>query len=254
MFYLQNQNANGSVIAVTSAATSLYSLINTAASTTLDNAGYSFKANGLNILPEDGDVRILFDSVLSPTSTKGMLLTQGTQYFFRNVPLDKMKLIRTGGSNVSCSIGVGICESSEVTTAVAGVGSTAIVEAVDVTKLGGISINLGLGAVSTGTQRVVLGTNTHTYAETTVGDSATSVSLLAANSARGMATVRNGSTAAMYISKTATATSSSPVKVSSGGIYELPIERNGDVYKGALTAIWDSDAGGSAYVEESTIS
>lgn len=131
-------------------------------------------------------------------------------------------------------------------------GSTG--DKVDVTKLGGVSINLGTGAVSTGTQRVVLGTNTHTYAETIVGDSASSVTLLAANSARGMATIQNNSSAVMSISKTGTATTSSPIRLEQYQIYELPIERNGDVYKGALTAIWASDAGGSAYVEESTIS
>lgn len=157
MFYLQGQNANGSVIAVTSTATNLYDLINTAASTTLAYAGYSFKANGINILPEDGDVRILFDSSLSPTASKGMLLTAGTQYFLRNVPLDKMKLIRAGGTNVSCSIAIGICDATEASTAVAGVGSSSLVEAVDVAKVGGVAINLGAGVATTGTQRVAIG-------------------------------------------------------------------------------------------------
>lgn len=122
MFYLQGQNANGSVIAVTSTATRLFDLINTAASTTLDRAGYSFKANGVNIRPEDGDIRVTFSEGISPTSTKGELLVRGMQYFFRNVPLDKMKLIRTGSSNVNCSIAVGVCDPGEATAA-AGSGS-----------------------------------------------------------------------------------------------------------------------------------
>lgn len=209
MFYLQGQNANGSVIAVTSTATNLYDLINTAASTTLERAGYSFKANGINILPEDGDVRILFDSTLSPTASKGMLLTAGTQYFLRNVPLDKMKLIRTGGTNVSCSIGIGICDATETSTAVAGVGSSSLVEAVDVAKMGGIAVNMNSGNTDTGTQRVVLGSG-GTSTRTTVTPSLSSQALIAANTSRkGLRIVHTATDPSqnLWIAAAATATS-----------------------------------------------
>lgn len=118
MFYLQHQNANGQKIAVTSTATRLFDLINTAASTTLSLAGFSHKANGLNITPEDGDIRVVFAEGITPTSSLGEKLSQGTTYFFRNIPLEKMKLIRVGSSNVNCSVVVGICDPSEVTAAV----------------------------------------------------------------------------------------------------------------------------------------
>lgn len=248
MYIFKPESAASMKITVTDAATSLYSLMDTAGSSTNSENYYEdLKANALIIRAEDGDVRWL--SKVSPTSTAGNLIKSGSSKTITNIDLTGFKLIRTGGTNVTCTVQIGRVESGEGDSDSSEGGS-----AINVSQLGGNTIDTGLGATSTGTQRVTIGTNTFTYAETTVGDSATSVTLLAANAARGMATIRNGSTSAMYISKTATATTSSPVKLASGAIYELPLERGTGVYKGALTAIWDSDAGGSAYIEESTVS
>ena len=251
MFYLQGQNANGSVIAVTNTATNLYDLVNTAASTTLANAGYNFKANGINILPEDGDVRILFDSVLSPTASKGMLLTQGTQYFLRNVPLDKMKLIRTGGANVNCSIGIGICDATETSTAVAGVGSSAIVEAVDVAKMGGIAVNMNSGNTDTGTQRVVLGSGA-TPTRTTVTPSLASQTLIASNTSRkGLMVVSTAvdPTQQIWISTAATATSANFfTKLVGSAVVDL-YDAAEWPYSGAWTIISDVASGTLQVIE-----
>lgn len=116
MYYYKHQNANASVIAVTNTATNIFDLLNTAGSTTLGNAGYPALVNGIDITPEDGDIRILFNN--TPTASKGQLLSSGTTYMFRNIPLANMKLIRTGGSNVSCSVALGTCKDDECSTAV----------------------------------------------------------------------------------------------------------------------------------------
>jgi len=95
------------------------------------------------------------------------------------------------------------------------------------------------------------GTATHTTTETTVGDSATSVTLLAANTARTMAVIRNSSTARLYVAFGATATTASPYFLDQDDILELPILAGSEVYRGIITGIWASDAGFSAYIQES---
>lgn len=231
MFYLQGQNANGSVIAVTSTATNLYDLINTAASTTLERAGYSFKANGINILPEDGDVRILFDSTLSPTASKGMLLTAGTQYFLRNVPLDKMKLIRTGGTNVSCSIGIGICDATETSTAVAGVGSSALVEAVDVAKIGGAATAAAAALADATANPTVgsFGSYTETYNGTTW------------DRARGGQTSNSATVTGMANVLSMARYDSSPTARTTGQFGNLQADANGDLQTNLATLISGED-------------
>lgn len=112
MYFERFQNANASTISVTGTATDVFDLINTAGGTTLVRAGFSSKVNGLIIHPENGDVRMLFDGN-TPTASKGFLVRQGTIGTFANVPLDKLKLIRTGSTNVTCSLHIGICDSSE---------------------------------------------------------------------------------------------------------------------------------------------
>lgn len=115
MYIEKHQNAAGCKITVTSTATSLFALINTAASTTLENAGFSSRVNAINLTVEDGDIRVFFDGN-TPTATNGILLSSGNVYYYRGVPLDKMKLIRVSG-NVVCSVEVGHSDASESTNA-----------------------------------------------------------------------------------------------------------------------------------------
>lgn len=94
-------------ISVTGTATSLLSLINTAAASSFADTANSFnKLDGLNITPEDGSVRISFFPSLTPTATAGYLLQQGIPYCFRFKDLDNVKLIATSGT-VKCSVEVG---------------------------------------------------------------------------------------------------------------------------------------------------
>lgn len=117
MLYYQHQNVNGYSISVTSSASYLYDLINTAASTTDVRAGFPSDANAVDITPEDGEVRVVFSDSIDPTTALGQKLAAGSTYRFRGVPLTKMKLIRVGGSNVACTVVVGKSTAEESTSA-----------------------------------------------------------------------------------------------------------------------------------------
>ena len=81
-----------------------------------------------------------------------------------------------------------------------------------------------------------------------VGDSASSVTVLAANAARRGATFFNESTAILYLKFGATAsTTSYAVQIPSLAYYELPFG-----YTGICDGIWASDAGGNVQVTEVT--
>lgn len=76
-----------------------------------------------------------------------------------------------------------------------------------------------------------------TTTSTNVASSATSVSLLAANSDRKFASFRNDSTAIAYIELGATATTSSTYRLDPQGFLSL------DNYTGAISCIWASANG-----------
>lgn len=117
MIIKPSPNINGQKITVTGTATSLYSLINTAASMSATYAGYPPDTDGLDIIPEDGDIRVTWDGT-TPTASLGELLSSGTLYRFRGRALANMKLIRVSG-NVACSVVLGkstMGESESATT------------------------------------------------------------------------------------------------------------------------------------------
>lgn len=79
-----------------------------------------------------------------------------------------------------------------------------------------------------------VGTKATSTTSTNVASSATSVSLLAANSDRKFASFRNDSTAIAYIELGATATTSSAYRLDPQGFLSL------DNYTGAISCIWAS--------------
>lgn len=86
-----------------------------------------------------------------------------------------------------------------------------------------------------------------TATPTSVTASITSISLLAANSARKGTTIWNNSTANLYVELGATASISAfTARVGAGGYYEIPF-----TYTGAISGIWEA-ANGSALVRELT--
>jgi len=104
-------NANASVVTVTSTATTLYDLINTAGSTTVE---FPTNLDGVDLIVEASSVRVLFDGNV-PTASKGVLLGQGV-YKFRGVNLNKCRLIRVGGSNISVGVQIGFASPNELAT------------------------------------------------------------------------------------------------------------------------------------------
>jgi len=85
---------------------------------------------------------------------------------------------------------------------------------------------------------------------TSVAGSASSVTLLAANTGRISASISNDSTAILYAKFGATAsTSSFTVRIPANVYYEVPVGRDGKVYNGRIDGIW-SVALGNARITE----
>ena len=98
----------GKKIAVTNTATTLNALMATAASTTIT---FPRGLDTVEIMAEDGDIRACVDG-LTPTATQGDLISAGEKKTYSGIAPSKMRLIRTGASNVACSVRVGFREPS----------------------------------------------------------------------------------------------------------------------------------------------
>lgn len=114
-------------------------------------------------------------------------------------------------------------------------------------QVAGTTISINQGSVDGGTQRVAQG-GAGTGTKTNVASSATSVTILAANTNRKGATIYNDSTQTLYLDLSGgTASNSSySVQVSPQGYFELP---GPAVYNGLITGIWAA-ANGNARVTE----
>lgn len=115
MIIVPHQNAAGSKPVVTSTATAIFDLINTAASTNLPLAGFDSQVDSIDITPENGSVRVMYDGN-TPTASNGQLLYEDVTYHFRGIDLLKLKLIRTGGSDVTCNAVLGRATAGEVSS------------------------------------------------------------------------------------------------------------------------------------------
>jgi len=103
-------NANGTVISVTTTATLLKSLIDTAAGVT---DTYDNLLNAINLYVEDGDIRILYDGN-TPTASKGILLKRGSIVYLRKISLNELRLISATSSAVAVSVQIGVSDPQEV--------------------------------------------------------------------------------------------------------------------------------------------
>lgn len=92
-------------ISVTGVANSLFSLIDAVAPNSSKQSGWD-NLDGLDIMAEDGDVRITFSPNFTPTASVGRLLKSGNPSRFRKKDLENIKLISTSGT-VKCSVDVG---------------------------------------------------------------------------------------------------------------------------------------------------
>jgi len=101
---------------------------------------------------------------------------------------------------------------------------------------------------SAGHIQIVLVGGAGTCTTTSVGDSASSATLLSSNADRVGATLYNDSPSACYVKMGTTASATDfNVKMSPGGYYEVPFG-----YTGRIDAIWVTDAGGSMRIGELT--
>lgn len=108
---------------------------------------------------------------------------------------------------------------------------------------GTVTANAGTGTFATKETRA------SSSAVTSVNDTASSTTLLAANANRLGATVYNDSTVALYLKLGATASLTSfTVKMAADSYYEVPF-----AYTGIIDGIWASDASGSARITEITV-
>lgn len=103
--------------------------------------------------------------------------------------------------------------------------------------------------LASGGAGTITGTSVTVSTLSNVSDSATSVTLLSANSSRLGATFFNDSTVAAYIKEGTTASLSSfSYKLSAGATLEAPLP----IYKGRYDCIWDSDQAGAMRITERT--
>lgn len=93
----------GKKITVTVTATSLASLMSTAASATISIPN---DLDSLEINAEDGDIRCCVDG-LTPTATQGDLISAGEKKTYSGIVVSKTKLIRVESSNVAVSVRIG---------------------------------------------------------------------------------------------------------------------------------------------------
>ena len=121
MLPFQLSNANASVISVGATAQTLKALIDTAAGAQ-QNYTARRQLDAVDIVAEDGDIRVLYDGN-TPTASKGILIREGMTFCIRHVLLDNIKLISVLGST-SCSIQIGESEGSETTALTGGGGGS----------------------------------------------------------------------------------------------------------------------------------
>jgi len=107
-------NENGLNVTVTSVATPLFELINTAQGTSGRFATYESSADGINITVEGDDIRMGYG--VDPTSTKGKPLYKGTTYNIRGTTIGNYRFISTTGNDSIISIEIGDSEEGETST------------------------------------------------------------------------------------------------------------------------------------------
>lgn len=102
------KSINAQQIAVTTSATKLFDLIDTAGAADQELKG---KLNAADLRVE-GNVRISWDKDLAPTATEGFVLKPGF-YTFRNRPIAELQLISATGASVDAYVTVGFSYPEE---------------------------------------------------------------------------------------------------------------------------------------------
>lgn len=103
MLSIPLQNASDCKVTVTSTATGVYDLMDTASSVNNSQKYYDQKFAGcVSIQTEDGDIRYLIGT--DPTATEGHLVKNGQKEYLPGVEVGEVRLIRVGSSDVKCTV------------------------------------------------------------------------------------------------------------------------------------------------------
>lgn len=260
-------NINCSVISVTNTATTLFSLIETAGSVSDIKATFGDYINGLDITVGDS-IRITWDGT-TPTALLGELLTAG-RYSFRNRDLSKMRLIRVGGSNVSCSVVLGSCDEDETESYSSAGGSSASGGATEakqddqITQETAINTVLGLkndsvATTDTGTFSIValvkrgLQTLSSIYTAMTTTKSSVAVSFNSTGD-NTIQAVAGGTTARIYrVDIVADAATNITLKLGATSLTgAIPLVANGGIsFSSELSALWVGGDGDDIIINQS---
>lgn len=117
MFTISPQLVAQMSVTVTSTATLLYALADTAGGATSSARQYYITnaCDVISIRPENGDIRVAFG--VTPTASVGTIIKQGTKQYLKG-DVNTLKLIRTGAVNVTCEIGYFAGKDMEIETGV----------------------------------------------------------------------------------------------------------------------------------------
>lgn len=139
------------------------------------------------------------------------------------------------------------------------VGTASAVSQVNVKQLNGNTINLGAGAVGTGTARVTLASDDPLVAKSpslgavssatvsSLASAASSAQLLASNTSRKGLILYNSDANTVYVKYGTTAAATDfTVPIAPNGYWEMPLP----IYTGRIDAIWAADGSGSLFYTE----
>jgi len=128
-------NAAGTKLSVTTTATNIFGLINTAASTTLTRAGFLQAVNGIDLKIGPGSGVRYLDDGNTPSTTEGIKLESGDLLMLRHINLDNLQLVSVSGV-VFVDIRLGIAAREESSSIYNG---SVILEATDI-QIGAVEI------------------------------------------------------------------------------------------------------------------
>jgi hypothetical protein len=175
------------------------------------------------------------DDTANPTISQ----TAAFPFVYDGSTWDRLRGDSTNGAwvNIKASVALGRTWTIDGTT-----------DSINLLRVGGNTLGANRGITSNGVLRVVVALVTSATV-TAVADSASSVQLVASNSARSHIAIFNSSSATLYVKFGTTATTTDfTVRIAGGGFYEMPAVT---VYSGRIDGIWASDPGdGSAHITE----
>lgn len=232
--------------------------------TSQPNASYQFAPTEINGRPSDDALVVAewlrdtyFYGISANTSATGGAILDGSSPSIRATVFDLTNsnplaaqivdasgdaITSFGGGDVRITDGGGIVNTKQLGTAVTnsdvGLITNTVIHGLT-TAGGGAFVDVKVSPSGALTVEAELETS-NTSSITTVAASVTSVTALASNNNRKIASFYNDSSAICYLKLGASATTSSfTVKMAANSFYEIPLP----MYTGIVTAIWDSATG-----------